>query len=145
MRNTTIDHGQNFVLILLLVIENIASTIDDLKHVSDIIVYLKLWNFNLDKSFVQLFVFLYNFKCLNAYFSLFHGEEISNTVNLTLQWTKDLRIWILIDFHLFQLRSMSKKFCIKEFIYVFFINFIKFMLLRLVLYLAEATNSFSQL
>lgn len=42
MRDTGIDHGQNFILILLLVIENITCAIDDLKHVPDIIVYLKL-------------------------------------------------------------------------------------------------------
>jgi len=40
--NAGVDHGENLVLIFLLVVEDVTCTINDLKHVSDIVVNLEL-------------------------------------------------------------------------------------------------------
>jgi len=76
VRNAGVNHSQEFILVSLLLVKDVASQIDDLKHISRLFVdALEAGNFDLH-VFVFYALLVDDLECLDACFSLFHLKKL---------------------------------------------------------------------
>ena len=76
MRNAGVNHGQEFILVSLLLVQDVTSQINDLKHISGLFVdALEAGNFDL-YIFVFYALLVDDLECLDACFSLFHLKKL---------------------------------------------------------------------
>ena len=140
MRNAGVNHSQEFILVSLLLIQDVSSQIDDLEHISRLFVdALEAGNFDLH-VFVFYALLVDDLECLDACFSLFHLKKLIDAEFLhrfdlfLLQVLGSLAAVlacsnIFIPFLNFFYFTELEQFDLEELCHVFSVNVLKFMLL----------------
>jgi len=136
VRNAGVNHSQEFILVSLLLVQDVSSQIDDLKHISGLLVdALEAGNFDLN-VFVFYALMVDDLECLNACFSLFHLEKLIDAkflhcFDLFFQLVRGFIVCsnILIPFLNFFYFTELEQFDFEELCHVFSVNVLKFMFL----------------